>query len=262
MHRALVRLAGLAALGVLLALPSIARAQVINVQTLLSDETEEGWHAEATAGGSYLTGNVPFLTARGALLIRYDKDVNTVISSTTIDFGRGGGAPFLNRQTSHLRYQRELTETVTWEAFLQGTHDQVWRLNIRALVGTGGRFRIYQTDKTELVGGLGYFFEHERLSRQEDVGDSGLKRYNHRLGSYGTFAWKPDPVISLQQTVYFQPRLDDPTDLRLMSLTALGMKVKDNLAVSASLQIQYNTWTPETILKLDTTTLYQLTWTL
>jgi len=252
----------LLAVSLALAVPCPALAQVVNVLPLVGAETDEGLQAEATAGGSYLTGNVPFLTFRGALLGRYHTGRNYVISSSNIDFGRGGGDPFLNRQTTHLRYQRELADELMLEAYTQATHDAVWRLQIRALAGVGARFRLVTREKIGVVTGLGYMFEHERLSRTEDVGDSGLRRYNHRLGSYATVAWRPDEDITFVQTVFFQPRFDAPADLRLFSLSSIAFKIKDKLAISANMQVLYNTWTPETIVPVDTTTTWQLTWKL
>lgn len=245
-----------------LALPCPALAQVVNVLPLLGAETDEGFSAEATAGGSYLTGNVPFLTFRGAFLGRYHTGPNYLISSSNVDFGRGGGDPFLNRQTTHLRYQRELSEDFLLEAYGQATHDAVWRLQIRALGGAGMRVRLAQSEKFGVVLGLGYMFEHERLSRAEQVGDSGLRRNNHRLGSYATAVWRPDEDITLLQTMFFQPRFDRPSDLRLFSVSSVAVKIKDKFAVSVNVQVLYNTWTPETILPVDTTTTWQLTWKL
>ncbi|TVQ92189.1 MAG: DUF481 domain-containing protein [Deltaproteobacteria bacterium] len=247
---------------VLCLLPTKAHAQVVNVLPVLGQESEDGFQLELAGGGSYLTGNIPFLTFRGNLLMRYRKESHIITSSSAVEFGRGSGEPFLNRQTSHLRYQYELADELVAEAYGQLTNDRVWRLKIRALTGAGLRFDLVEKEKVELFGGLGYMLEHERLSTGEDFGDSGLRRLNHRLGSYFILNWKPDDPIALQQTLYFQPRVDAPLDLRLLSLSTLAVRFKENLSLNLSLQILYNTWTPETILPLDTTTLYQISWSL
>jgi hypothetical protein len=236
-----------------------AWAQVVNVQPLFGTPDDDGFHAEARAGGSYLTGNVPFLTFQGDLLLRYLKDKNVLLSSTNVGFGRGGGSPFLNRQTSHLRYQRILTDVSTWEAYTQITHDQVWRLNVRALAGTGMRFRAVESEKVRVFFGVGYLFEFEQLSRIEDVQDSGLKRFNHRLGHYSSLSYRPKDYLTWTLIGYFQPRFDAPTDFRVFGLTSMAVKIEEWLAVAVSFQLQYNSWTPETIRPLDTTTTYQLT---
>lgn len=240
----------------------VAHAQVINVLPLLADEAEDGFSLETAAGGSYLTGNIPFLTFRGNLLMRYHEGDHRIISSSAAEFGRGGGDPFLNRQTTHLRYQYELRDELVAEAFGQLTNDRVWRLKLRALGGAGLRFDLVEKEKVGLFAGLGYILEHERLSEKEDVSDSGLRRLNHRLGSYFTLGWKPEESISFQQTMYFQPRFDDPLDLRLLSLSALAVRLTEKLALTVSLQVLYNTWTPETIVPVDTTTTYQLSWSI
>lgn len=247
-------------LGVLMWLvPQQARAQVVNVLPLFSKETDEGVHVELRAGGSYLTGNIPFLTFQGDLLLRYLQDRNVLLWSTNVGFGQGSGDPFLNRQTSHLRYQRLLSDVSTWEVFTQATHDQVWRLNVRMLGGTGMRFRMVGTDRVQAYAGLGYLFEFEQLSREDDVEDSGLQRFNHRLGHYATMSYQPEDYLTWNLTFYYQPRFDDPTDFRVFALTSLAVKLKKWLSLAVSFQLQYNSWTPETILPLDTTTTYQLT---
>lgn len=236
-----------------------ARAQVVNVLPLLSPTTDPGgFHLEATGGGSLMTGNVKFLTARGVVLMRYRLGRHRFISSTTGEFGRGGGDPFLNRQTSHLRYQNEFTELITGETFVQATHDDVWRLKLRALAGAGLRLTFIDGDTVNISMGVGYLIEHEQYS-EGAFGDSGLWRLNHRLASYANYSWRLDPQLSLVETVFFQPRFDEPSDMRVFSQSALVVKLREKLALSVAILLLYNSWTPETIVKLDTSTVVSLT---
>ena len=103
-----------AALTALTVAGAAASAQIVNTQPLLSKAAGEGLSAELRATIDWRTGNTDLFRAKGTLLAFYRHGDHKLISSSKIDLGSVGGAEFVAKVFSHLRYQLELSERVTW----------------------------------------------------------------------------------------------------------------------------------------------------
>lgn len=245
-------------------------AQVVNVVPLIgtnaacegggedvarSDECPDAkLDVELRGALSWQTGNVKFLSANASTLIRQRVGRRTFILRNTNQFARGAGDPFLNRHITHLRHQVRLwTTPITWETYAQATFDRIWRLKLRMLIGGGPRWDVLRRDAVQLAVAASYMYEHQRLSRQEDVGDSGRVENNHRLSTYLTAAFDTGGLFRMVQTVYYQPRFDAWTDdFRVFSQTDLVVRASEQVALSLTFVVMYDSNPAETVLTTDT----------
>jgi hypothetical protein len=83
--------------------------------------------------------------------------------------------------------------------------------------------------------------------------DAGATDVQHRASSYVGLRYDIDDRLQLVETAYVQPRLTDPSDVRLLSESQLVVKVNSTLAFTTSFMIAYDAAPPAAIKKRDTT---------
>jgi hypothetical protein len=240
--------------------PATASAQIVNIQPLLGPVDRPGFSLEFKGGMSLYTGNVALFSGDAALLMRYQLGRHRIISATRGALAFKNNAQTMNQLFSHLRYQVFFFDWFAWELWGQGAEDQFTRLQLRILGGTGPRFDAVRLPTFRLGIGLHYMLEYERLRAEGAGPGEPLEELNHRASTYLTFTWDIVENLSLQETVYVQPKLTDPLgDFRVSNEVQLTAKVSRYFALGTSFQVKYDSAAPATIEALDTITLATLT---
>jgi len=249
--------------GAALTLPSTAAAQIVNVQDALASDPEPGWSGKLTAHLDWRTGNTDLVQVGGSASVLHRCGRRLILAIARGEYGRGNGTKLTEKTFEHLRGRYQLRGRWLWEAFGQHEYDAFRRLSLRALVGTGPAVRLVREGRTRLLAGASYMFEFERLDERTGVSDPGEQTTAHRLSTYltGAFALDEDKVTA-SETLYVQPRFDDPTDLRILSETALTTKLSERLTLTNRLVIAHDASPPDGIDKLDSSLKVELGLTL
>ena len=237
-----------------LGLATQAQAQIVDIQPLMSKVKEDGFHGKVGGALSWQTGNVELLLVDASLLLMYQTGIHRLLSSSAGTVGYRGKDQIKEQVFTHLRWQAQVTPWLRWETFSQVATNRFKRLALRALGGTGPRFELWDEPDAGFSIGLSYLFEREIMG-EGDWSDSGEAMDNHRASVYvtGRYAFTKD--VNLSHTTYFQPRLDlFIDDFRLSSLTNLGVKLTDSLALKLGFSLGYDQDPPEGVKRLDTTT--------
>ena len=95
----------------------------------------------------------------------------------------------------------------------------------------GPRFKFADSKSFRMYWAALYMFEYEKEL-------SDIFQRDHRLSSYLSFAFQPNKVINLDQSTYYQPRLDKLNDYRFASEVSLGIKITQTLSFNT-----YFEWT-------------------
>lgn len=247
------RLAGAMVAGVVVFGAGVApaTAQIVNVQGSLAKEPPPGWSGQVSGGVDWQTGNVELVRVSGAGALLWHRGAWLALVLARGEYAEGRGVKLSQRSFEHLRARRSLGRRWLWEAFVQHEYDAFRRLSVRAVVGSGPAVRVVDGARLTLTAGLAYLVEYERFSAKADVADSGAAGVHHRASSYltGTLAIGDD--VSGTQTVYVQPRLDDPADVLLLSETSLTSKLTARLSLVNSFVLAYDATPPETIADLS-----------
>jgi len=238
---------------------STARAQIVNVQSALSTKAKPGFSAQLSGSVKWFTGNIDYLFTTASPLAKYKAGKHLILGFGNITFAKSSGDRIIFRSFEHLRYRYRLNKYLIPEAFVQHAFDQFIRLNIRALIGVGPSFDIVSKKRLDIVGGVSYMFEYEKLSTETGVSDSGKVNKDHRASSYLMATVGLDKRLSLTQTVYFQPLFKDPSDFRMYSDTGLSIALNKYLTFTNSLVVLYDRNPPDTVEKLDTRLIASLT---
>jgi hypothetical protein len=136
--------------------------------------------------------------------------------------------------------------------FAQHEYDQFRRLSLRALAGTGPAFQIVHDKAVAMLAGAAYLYEYERLDTRPGTLDAGERATAHRGSLYVTGHEQPGAGVDILETIYVQPRLDHPADVRVLGELSVQSKLSSRIALKDSLTVAYDRTPPDGIKRYDT----------
>ncbi len=248
--RSLLMMALMALMASALAWPRRALGQV-NVEGLRKALNAPGVHGSLNGTLTTYGGNTMGTELGGAALLGYREARQLVYLSTNANYSNLGGEVQVSNAFAHFRYNYALGPSVAAELFTQGESDRFRRLRLRALVGVGARFTLIEGEAGALFYGVSYMYEHTTLAAS--IADAPVRPADvHRVNNYAALLIVLEPGRAvLGNTVYFQPRLDDLRDLRLLDVLALDVTVTGRLSASLQATLRYESPVPEGIKRAD-----------
>jgi hypothetical protein len=242
-----------AAAGLALCAAAPVAAQIVNVQPLIVDPKREGLVVVSDAALDVRTGNTELLLLSGSLLARYRHGRHLVFTLLRQEYGTEGGERFLSKDFEHLRYRLSVADWLDLESFVQHDRDEFRRLAWRVVSGMGPRFFVIASEPLDLALGVAYMQELERLD-DGPYPDSGEQQLAHRLSSYVSLGLRLNDKVRFGETLYAQPRITEPDDIRVLSESELLFSLSDIVALKATLSIGYDSAPADGRRELDTVT--------
>lgn len=250
--RALVVRAGLA-FSIVAASSHAASAQIVNVQGALAKAPEEdGTGGQVELKINWRDGNNPIVDvgAAGNLIVRHGRFLGLALARGA--YSRSRGLTLTKKSFEHVRSRVTLDCAWRWEVFAQHEYDEFRRLSLRALAGTGPALQIVSTKSFALLAGAAYVIEYERLDRRAETIDAGWRTVAHRGSFYLTGHEVLGAGIEVVETLYAQPRLDHPSDVRLLAELALQSKLASRIGLKNSLSVAFDATPPDGVRRYDT----------
>jgi Protein of unknown function, DUF481 len=238
---------------VLVAAVRHADAQIVNVQGQLAKPPEkDGVTGQLELKLDWREGNNSFFDVggSGAVLVRRGRLLALALARG--EYGTSRGLTLARKSFEHLRARYTIDCRWRWEALAQHEYDAFRRLSVRAIAGTGPALQIVNNGKLALLSGAAYLFEVEQLDHREGTIDAGARSVAHRASFYLTGTEKLGDGVSIVQTVYVQPRLDDPGDVRVLGELSLTSKLTRHIALTDGLTVAYDRTPPDGIKRYDT----------
>jgi len=249
--RLAARRAGVLAVLLVLLASGTAAAQIVNVQALFEEKAEPGPSGSVELSADWRTGSTALFSIRGALVGQWRAEPHTWLAVVRGEYSFANGERIVSRVLEHLRYRYRFSEWLAAESFLQHEYDEFRRLQARGLLGAGPRFTLYGTEDLGLVLGAAAMLEYEQL-RHDGEPDAGARWMDLRVSSYALVRVKLMENVSLLETVYAQPRVARPSDIRLLNETALAVTPNAHLTLSVGFTLTYDAAPPATVAPLDT----------
>jgi hypothetical protein len=190
------------------------------------------------------------LAGAGTVVVRRGRILGLALARG--EYGTSRGLVLAKKSFEHVRTRIELDCRWRWEVFAQHEYDQFRRLSLRALTGTGPAFQIIDAGPNAMLAGAAYLYEYERLDTRPGTLDAGARRTVSRASLYATGHEDLPTGIAIVETVYVQPRLADPGDVRLLGELSVISKLSSSIALKNSLNIAYNRTPPDGIQRYDT----------
>jgi len=214
-----------------------ASASIVNVLTPTIGPPEAGSTGEVALGVSGASGNEDTLGFSGGVGGAWvSPEVNhQVIVKATGAYATAYGAPITQKAFSHVRYRWAFHPPWILFTFAQADHNAFRDLELRAIGGGGMERRLWRADWTEATVGLGAFAEYERFIAAPDS-----QQVFGRASAFYLVAVELNEQLTLGNVTFFQPRLDDFTDWRLLEELALTAKMGEYLSLAATLKIEHD----------------------
>ena len=124
---------------------------------------------------------------------------------------------------------------VRWEIFNQWQQNAVTGVKLRALFGTGPRFKLHRSERFRLYAATAAMYEYEE-ERTKPV----VLHKDFRSSNYLSFSYTPNEVVELVSTTFYQPLFRQLNDFRVMNQLALNIKATRRLLLTTSWDYLYD----------------------
>ena len=234
----------------LLTLPSAADAQV-NTEPFRKriKETGVSFFLQGTFDGH--TGNTHGLTADGLVGAGLARGRHLAFAFASADYSKFNGTLGVDKSFAHARYDYTLAKWVSLEAFVQAQSDAFQRVKTRGLIGIGPRFTLYDDPHFALFLGVAYMAERDVYDLSPGSADARLQTAQ-RASTYLTAHATLSDGIDTVTTTYAQPRLDAPSDIRILSESGFVFKISTWLSTSISFVARYDSNPAPGVVPTDT----------
>ena len=221
------------------------------MEALRRDDPPLGY--SGTFGGDLAvrTGNVDLVQiGLNARLYRVTESATRLIVGNG-GLGLLGGSRFSSSGLFHYRQTYRYNENVSPEWYWQVNYDRPQLLDFRVVMGGGARTSFARGDWGQFGMGAALMLEHERLDLPDlavHPDQTTLLRWSYFL----TLRVVPNENLVITSTTYLQPVLDDFDDLRMLANLRLASSITDELDLTVSFDLRYDSRPPDGISALDT----------
>lgn len=217
---------------------SVSDAQIVNMESkrISTDTTGFSGRMGVTLAASRFTQSFVAADINGQVQFKTPKNLYLLVGDFQIV--NAGGESFNNSGFGHFRYNRKFTDVIRGELFTQIQYNSVTKITRRILNGIGVRFKLSPHETAKIYWGIAFMNEYEELSNPE------ITNKDNRLSSYFTFTLAPVDKISMRNTTYVQPKLEDFKDYRLANSTVLNFGITNNLRFSTVFSFLYDSRPP------------------
>lgn len=238
----------------LVGLAGRAEAQIVNVQGQLAKPPEkDGVTGQVELKLDWREGNISFLHVGGTGSVLYRRGRVLGLALARGEYGNArDGVAFARKSFEHLRARVTIDCRWRWEVFAQHEYDKFRRLSVRGLAGTGPALQLVNEPRVALLAGLAYLFELERLDERDGTIDAGARSAASRASMYLTGTEQLGAGVSIAQTIYVQPRLDEPGDVRVLGELSVTTKLSKRIALTDGLTVAYDRTPPDGVRRRDT----------
>ncbi|MEI6764624.1 MAG: DUF481 domain-containing protein [Bacteroidota bacterium] len=213
-----------------------ALAQVMNIEQERIKTDTTGWAGSAKLSAEYTKNGQDLWTGSANVHVQFKTKRSLYLSLTEYNLTKGSGSDFVNAGAQHFRYNYKIKDWFTAEAFTQAQFNKVLKVKIRWLVGAGPRFKVINTKPFRLYAATLYMYEHEELY------DTNIVNRNNRLSNYLSFTLKIKDNLSLLHTSYYQPKVNQFSDYRILSQSDLKISISKHFSFLFSYLYTYDTF--------------------
>lgn len=231
--------------------PSFATGQIINILDQV-DDLPEGYSGAVSIPLQWRTGNPDLFQVSGEADVGYRKRDRLVLFIARGEYGEKEGEKFLSGHFEHLRVRKKKTDRFSWELFLQNSHDTFQRLSVRALAGIGVRLTLARWDDGRFAFGTAYMAEYEELTGASGTGQNDPVTFSNRWSNYIQLNLNLQKNLLFSETVFVQPVIDKPDDLRILNDTSLKISA-GAFFIRNTFLLTTDTRAPEGVDRLQTT---------
>ncbi|MCC6307306.1 MAG: DUF481 domain-containing protein [Chitinophagaceae bacterium] len=206
-----------------------AKSQIINVESARMQSDTVGWMGSFGAAFSITKNTSQIFGAYADAQLQYktsnDQGIWMILGN--LNFLKVAKSRFVSDGMAHLRYNKKVNEWLRWEFFGQFQNNDITQIDSRILAGTGPRFKLMKLPTFRLYAALLFMYEREKEATIPIVRHSDV-----RNSSYISFTWLPKDYLEMISTTYFQPRLSQFNDFRILNQISFKVKATPHFSLS------------------------------
>jgi len=199
---------------------------ISNIESERPGLPEEGWsgHVELSLSGENGNSKEEDHTLAAKVTKRVENNIYLGIFETA--YGSSNNVKDTNESFAHSRWIHVLDERWATEGFVQWEEDEFDHLISRSLVGGGSRYVVSQdADLYSLSVGLGAFREREIV----DLETYEKTTWAWRMNTFTVYQHRLNDQVVMSSTIYYQPKLNDVSDFRVLLDAGLSVKINERL---------------------------------
>jgi len=217
---------------------AFSHAQVVNIEQERLKTDTTGWAGSAGVSFQLMKSDDKLTDIETQLHLQYKTKRSLYLALSDFNFVKAGNDEYANNGFQHLRYNYKINDWYTLEAFTQAQFNKILDVNFRGLLGAGPRFKVIKTKSFRLYFAWMYMYEYEEINKVAKI------NRNHRISSYVSLTWKLNKLLSLVNTTYFQPRINQFNDFKISSQTDFKIKISNRFAFSMAYNYYYDSRPP------------------
>lgn len=225
----------------------------VNIEELRLSDESSGLSGSLAFEIESRTGNTDIQELGIEGRLQYSMDRSTTFLLVHSDFGWEQGQRFANEGLVHLRENYRIGGRTALEVFVQYNYDKTYLLDLRTLVGAGPRIGLIRSGPARLWYGTAYMLEYERLGGLPAKAAHPAKFTTSRWSNYLSSRMSVSSRVASAWTVYIQPRITAPEDVRVLSDVNLEVELGGPLSLVLSFAIRYDSRPPIGVRQYDTT---------
>lgn len=224
-------------------------AQVANVEARRVKTDTVGWYGEVNTGFKVVKEVGKVFSSNSDVRVQYKTSKDLYLLLSEYNWSRASEKSFTNNFYLHLRYNRKLNKDwIRWEAFTQYQFNEITKIRLRLLNGTGPRYKLLGKELGSVYLGTLYMFEYtHELNEGKDI----LIKKEHRMSSYLSFSIFPNDILSIISTTYYQPRIDKWKDYRVSNIIDVRAKISKRFSISMLYKLNFDSYPAVGISKLS-----------
>lgn len=216
-------------------------SQVVNIESKRFLNDTNGFVGKIDFNFQITQNTQQIISLGNNVHVQYQKNKSRFLFLNDINFIKAGNTNFVNAGFQHLRYNYKIVNRITWEAFVQAQYNQILKLNLRLLGGTGPRFKLLKNDRIRLYWATLYMYEHE------DIAGEAIQYNTHRMSSYLTFSVNIGKNADFTSTTFYQPNIQNFTDYRIANDSSFELIINKKLNFKTGFNLLYDTQQPQGI---------------
>ena len=228
---------------VLLFYLSVSQAQIQHIENKRIYSDSVGWMGNVEANFSAVQNRDLLVNLDVKPYVQYKDTMNYFLGLGDYNYSVGDRV-YAHALLFHFRYSRYLRKDirwVMWEFYTQAQFNPLLSQRVRALAGTGPRFRLYEDNKYKVYSGISYMYEYEEI-----LADTSIQR-NHRGSVYVSWLFQPKPYFMFSGSTYAQPLFTNFLDYRISGQYALLFKVFKRAAFKFEFGFLYDSRPPKEV---------------
>jgi len=168
--------------------------------------------------------------------------------SLLADSGNG----ILNSGFIHFRHNFKISNKFKTFEFYQQQFNDVLLLNQREVFGGGLRYSLIKRDSFNLDFEAGIMKEKEVLNKSSLLINEEFITNCYRVTVLNSIKWKINKTIQLYNILYYQPKIGDFSDFRILNDFSLNISISKHLQLVNLLTIRYDNQPPGILKNYDT----------